>query len=435
MDNLSIIDLFLEKFTTLIDSGFGLLGPDVHFLTTILIGIDIVLAGLFWAFSPNINIMGQFLKKVLYVGFFAWIITNFAFLSTVVFDSFAALGIRAGNASFTVDDLMRPGFVAFTGFQAGTPLLNEIGELTGPVRFFVNIVTIGVLFVSWLIVIFSFFILAIQLFITIIEFKLTSLAGFILIPFALWNKTTFLAERVLGNVVTSGIKLMLLSLILAIGSTIFADLTATANNADITLVHSLSIVLGSLTLLGLGIFGPSIASGLISGAPQLGAGAALGTAATAAAGGALAGGAAVGAAKLGGGAVKAAASVSGGAATSYSLGKAASGAGGVQGAIAGATGVAQAGGSAALNQLKRPFRAIKNSFDQGSAAAFAATGGSSTGGSVEAAGSGGGGSSPNNSNWARKFQRRQQLDRATSSIKDGDRGSGGANPNLTDREE
>src|SRR3546814_2558396 len=36
--------------------------------------------------------------------------------------------------------------------------------------------------------------------------------------------------------------------------------------------------MGALTLFGLGIFGPAIAPGLVSGAPQLGAGAALGTA-------------------------------------------------------------------------------------------------------------------------------------------------------------
>ena len=47
MDDLNVIDMFTQTFVTYIDSGFGLLGPDVAFLTTILIGIDITLAGLF----------------------------------------------------------------------------------------------------------------------------------------------------------------------------------------------------------------------------------------------------------------------------------------------------------------------------------------------------------------------------------------------------
>jgi type IV secretory pathway TrbL component len=39
-------------------------------------------------------------------------------------------------------------------------------------------VQITVLMVSWLLVLIAFFILAVQLFVTLIEFKLTTLAGF-----------------------------------------------------------------------------------------------------------------------------------------------------------------------------------------------------------------------------------------------------------------
>jgi hypothetical protein len=55
---------------------------------------------------------------------------------------------------------------------------------------FVNIDPIVVMFLAWLVVILCFFVLAVQLFITLIEFKLTTLAGFVLVPFALWNKTS-----------------------------------------------------------------------------------------------------------------------------------------------------------------------------------------------------------------------------------------------------
>src|SRR3546814_6974885 len=99
--------------------------------------------------------------------------------------------------------------------------LEQAKELVGPIDFFNNFVEIAVLVIAWVIVIAAFFILAIQLFITILEFKLTSLAGFILVPFALWNRTSFLAERVLGNVVSSGIKVMVLAVIVGIGSNYF----------------------------------------------------------------------------------------------------------------------------------------------------------------------------------------------------------------------
>jgi len=441
MSDLSVIDNFLATFSLYIDSGFGLLSTDVAYLTTILIAIDITLAGLFWALSDNTNVIAQLLKKVLYVGFFAFIIGNFAFLSGVVFDSFAALGLRAGGSTLTAADLMRPGFVAATGYDAGKPLLTEISDLTGPIAFFENFVTIAILFFAWVVVLLSFFILAVQLFITILEFKLTALAGFILVPFALWNKTTFLAERVLGNVITSGVKLMVLAIIVGIGSTAFGTMAASFTGGDVTMEQALSTMLAAVAIFGLGIFGPGIAAGLITGAPQLGAGAAVGTVGGLAAGayaGAMGGRAAIGAAAGGAsGAVKAGASLAGGASTSYGLGKTASGKSGLAGAAAGMAGVARAGGDTLRSFASKPAAALKSAYASGGAAAFTATGGSSSGGSIASAG--GGGASPNNDNWAKRFQTQQNVRDAGSvaahTLRDGDGSSGGAAPSLRDKDE
>jgi type IV secretion system protein TrbL len=440
MNDLSVIDGFLATFSLYIDSGFGLLSADVAYLTTILIAIDITLAGLFWALSDNTNIIAQLLKKVLYVGFFAFIIGNFAFLSGVVFDSFAALGLRAGGSTLTAADLMRPGFVAATGYDAAKPLLTEISDLTGPIAFFENIVTIGILFFAWIVVLLSFFILAVQLFITILEFKLTALAGFILIPFALWNKTTFLAERVLGNVITSGVKLMVLAIIVGIGSTAFGTMAASFTGGDVTMEQALSTMLAAVAIFGLGIFGPGIAAGLITGAPQLGAGAAVGAVGGLAAGayaGAMGGRAAVGAAAGGAsGAVKAGASLAGGAGASFAMGKIASGKSGVAGAAAGMAGIARAGGDAVRSFASRPAEALKSAYASGGASAFTATGGSSSAGSVNSAASSG---SPRNDNWAQRFQAQQSIRDAggvaAHTLRDGDGSSGGAAPSLNDKDE
>ncbi|PKP97524.1 MAG: P-type conjugative transfer protein TrbL, partial [Alphaproteobacteria bacterium HGW-Alphaproteobacteria-13] len=272
MDDLNVIDQFMQAFIAYIDSGFGLLGGDVGFLTTILIGIDITLAGLFWALGGEDDVIGKFLKKILYVGVFALIINSFPTLTDIIFRSFAGLGLTAGGSAITAQDLLLPGRLAGTGFEAAWPLLEQAKELVGPIDFFNNFVEIAVLVIAWIIVIAAFFILAIQLFITILEFKLTSLAGFVLVPFALWNRTSFLAERVLGNVVSSGIKVMVLAVIVGIGSNYFADFTSAIAGDEVSIEQAVSLMLASLALFGLAIFGPGIASGLVAGAPQLGAG-------------------------------------------------------------------------------------------------------------------------------------------------------------------
>jgi type IV secretion system protein TrbL len=152
---------------------------------------------------------------------------------------------------------------------------------------------------AWTVVLLSFFILAIQLFVTLIEFKLTTLAGFVLIPFGLFGKTAFLAERVLGNVVSSGVKVLVLTVIVGIGSTLFQQFTAGFSGAQPSVDDAMALVLAALSLLGLGIFGPAVANGIVSGGPQLGAGAVVGTGF--AAGGAVLAGA--GTARMAGGAL------------------------------------------------------------------------------------------------------------------------------------
>ena len=433
MDNLSVIDQFLKTFSTYIDSGFGLLGPDVMFLTAFLIGIDITLAGLYWAMGPDTNVIAKFLKKVMYVGFFALILNNFAFLSDIIFTSFGQLGLNATGKTITAADLMRPGFVASVGFDAAHPLLTEVQDLTGPIKFFTNIVTIIILLLAWMVTLFAFFFLSIQLFVTIIEFKLTTLAGFVLIPFALWNKTSFLAEKVLGNIIASGIKLMVLAIIIGIGSTIFGQVTAAFVPGEVTLEDAASVILASLAIFALGIFGPGIATGLVSGAPQLGAGAAVGTMAAVGAG-AMAGGAAAGAGagmagKAAGGAVKAGASLAGGTQLSFALGKAASGSGGVKGALGGASAMAQAGMGAVKNAGKAAASKATGSV---SAAHKAGMRGGLNGLSqkglkpISANDSGGGANQPD---WAKKIKRQQSTHnatrRASDAIRSGDTSGGG----------
>ncbi|WP_343577858.1 P-type conjugative transfer protein TrbL [Pseudomonas sp.] len=275
MNDVSVIDRFLAVFSLYIDSGFGLLGGEVAFLTLTLVTIDMTLAGLFWAMGGE-DVSAKLIRKTLYVGAFAFIIGNFNALAEIVFRSFAGLGLLASGSALSQGEFLQPGRLASIGIDAGRPLLEQISSLSGFPKVFGNLDSILVLFLAWLVVVISFFFLAIQLFVTLIEFKLTTLAGFVLVPFALWNKTAFLAEKVLGNVVASGIKVLVLAVIVGIGTGLFAEFQAVPDEPSID--HALVVMLAALALLGLGIFGPGIATGLVSGAPQLGAGAAAGTA-------------------------------------------------------------------------------------------------------------------------------------------------------------
>ncbi len=436
MNDVSVIDRFLDTFSRYIDSGFGLLQGEVAFLTATLIVIDMTLAGLFWAIGhasgQGEDVIAKLLRKVLYVGAFAYIIGNFNSLAGIVFRSFAGLGLTASGSSLSQAQLLQPGRLAQVGIEAGRPIMEQIGKMAGFPEVFTHLDTIVVLFLAWLVLILCFFVLAVQLFVTLLEFKLTTLAGFVLVPFALWNKTAFLAEKVLGNVVSSGIKVLVLAVIVGIGTGLFAEFKAPAG-ADPSIDHALVIMLASLAMLALGIFGPGIATGLVSGGPQLGAGAMAGAAIGAAGAGVAVGSAAAGAgsavaagARMAPGAARSMASTAGSARSAFEAGSAGAG-GGLKGTAAGMGNVAKAGAQAAGQKVAQGARSIREraaaAFSADAPAPAASTDASPTTPQEQPA-------------WAKRLHRRQQLTHAATTaahtLRGGDGGSSSQGPSLRD---
>jgi len=163
MGGTGIIDQFLETFTRYIDSGFGLVGNEVGYLASTLAAIDITLAGLFWVWGSDEDIIARLVKKTMFVGVFAFLIGNWNTLARIVFESFAGLGLKASGTGLSSAEFLRPGRIAQVGLEAGRPILESISRLMGYVSFFENFVQIVVLLFAWIVVLLTFFILAIQL--------------------------------------------------------------------------------------------------------------------------------------------------------------------------------------------------------------------------------------------------------------------------------
>jgi type IV secretion system protein TrbL len=371
-----------------------LLSGEVAFLATTLAAIDITLAAIFWSWAADEDIIARLAKKTLFVGVFTYLIGNWNSLARIVFESFAGLGLKASGTGMSTSDFLSPGRVAQVGIDAGRPILDSISGLMGYISFFENFVQIVVLLFAWIVVLLAFFILAIQLFVTLIEFKLTTLAGFVLIPFGLFGKTAFAAERVLGNVISSGVKVLVLAVIVGIGSTLFSQFTTGFAGNQPTIESAMSMVLAALSLLGLGIFGPGIANGIVSGGPQLGAGAAIGTGV--AAGGVVAAGVA-------------------------GAGLAAGAAGGALAGMARGSASVVAAASNTGSPLPRTAGAMSSAVTQGQGPAFS--------GSPSASGP---------PAWATRMKRAQTMSHgasaATHSVRSADHAGGGASVDLSEGE-
>jgi type IV secretion system protein TrbL len=269
------INLILKQYLQTINSAFGLIQGHVVWLLNFLIIMNIVLSAMLWALSED-QIMVKLARKIVYIGFFVWLVQNWQSLTDTIAQSFMYLGFEAGGIGFPQVYLLNPGNIAYRGFTASSPIMTEIGNLCGPIGFFKNFPQIALLTLAVLAILAAFFIVAIQAVVTILSFKLGSLAAFVLIPFGVLSKTAFIAERPLGWVVSSGVRLMVLTLVAGIGDLAFGHLQL--NPDSITIRSALDIALGAIVLMVLAITATRLAGDLVSGGPSLGAASMIGAA-------------------------------------------------------------------------------------------------------------------------------------------------------------
>jgi len=265
---MNTINETLQQYLDAIDSGFGLIGDDVSWLFNVLLILNIVIAGLFWAFSDD-QVLVPIIRKALYVGIFAWIIQNWSQLADAFAHTFVLLGAKAGGGRVDADILLNPGAIADLGLVTATPMMQAVSDLSGPVGFFENFPEILLLTLAALVVIVAFFFIAVQMVMAILTFKLGTLVAFVLLPFSLMTHTTFIAERPLGWVVTAGVRFMLLTLVVGLGESLFGRLQI--DPQQVTVRVALDIALGTIVLLALALTASRLATDLATGTPRLGA--------------------------------------------------------------------------------------------------------------------------------------------------------------------
>jgi type IV secretion system protein TrbL len=320
----AVLDEFLNKFRGQVDAGFGIIQGDVTGVLATLVTISIVITALLWAIDENQNVLASLVRKVLLVGFFAWLVAQWHTLSMTVVNGFAALGLKAGGGAMTVSTFTTsPSQIVIAGLNVIGGLLQYVRKIApGPIEFFAHIDVVLMAIIAAVGILIAFVILAVEIVVTIIEFHIVTLVAFVTVPFGVLTQTSFMSERAIGYVVSVGIKLMALAIVVSLGTTIFSSYTVSADPGP---PEDVGLLLAAVVMVMLALKVPAIAAALISGGPQLNAGGAvMGAAGVAAgvAGGALAmralGGAVAGGWAAGGAQVAAARSAAGAIPTSGS---------------------------------------------------------------------------------------------------------------------
>ena len=281
-----ILDTILDEFQGALNVAIPFLQGDVGFLFQAFLVITIAMAGAAYAFGDNSAGLHFLLKKVLLIGFTLFLVQNWLFLTNVVVNSFGILGLRAGGiagVTLYTADFFFPSRIVDLGFGIAEQIFDQINVASSLFRF--NLGDVAVALLAGLIMGLTFIIIALQVFMALIEFKIVTLGGFILLPFAILDRTTSLAERALGYVIAAGLKIFALAVVVSFA---FAILPSLELSEELTLTEAFTVIGTALTFLMLSIKAPALATSLVTGGPSLGIGAVGQTVATAAGTGAAA---------------------------------------------------------------------------------------------------------------------------------------------------
>ena len=272
-NDVGVLTYLYLQIVSALSGGYLAVAPNAMWLLYTLARIELIVVCLWWAFG-KVDVATIILKKIVILSILFWLLTYYPNVLYILQDTMVTWGLTLGGNTFTPADLQNPSRIAISGLTITAPIWGQISTLSWH---------------SWgamlelefagIVIIISYFVLAIQLFLTLVEFWLVSFASLILIPFGAFNSTAWLAEGVMKTVLGLCVKLLVLSTIISIGVPLIEMMTITDPP---TLHDCFGVILASLTLAFLAWQAPGIAMGIISGRPSLTAGAASGTAAGAA---------------------------------------------------------------------------------------------------------------------------------------------------------
>jgi type IV secretion system protein TrbL len=273
----------LDQYQGAINAAYGNLAGDINWLLWAMITFNVVLAGFQWMFSED-NVAPQLVRKLLFLGFFVWLVNNWAMLTNTLMTTMMMLGMKAANTPVTTQ-APSPEHILGYGYYSFFELLNQMNKLAeGLTGALTNFPTILILAIAGVVILAAFLVIAIQMAVALLFFKLGSLAVLILLPFGMLNHTAFIAERPLGWVIASGVRVMILTLVCSIGFNLFGAMQITPQNVSIPL--AINVAIQSVLLMVISVCATRLAGDLMSGGPTLGAGNVAGAAAGAAVAGA-----------------------------------------------------------------------------------------------------------------------------------------------------
>ena len=211
----------LNNFITAFSAGQSRVdGLGGGLINTLLI-IEICIFGL--SMAHGATQIWDVVRRVLAVGTWLYIAKHFGALAKIFVDSAVAAGLIAGGRAGTVSIIRDPSQVAAMFLDVTEPVAKKFANIHWDVG---EKLTYGFL---WILLALPFLAMACAMFAAVVDYYLVRLLATALIPFSLNQHTRFLAEKGINGVIAAGLKLMVLSCILAITQPVLKGVKIDAN--------------------------------------------------------------------------------------------------------------------------------------------------------------------------------------------------------------
>jgi len=263
--DISFLTRSLQAFIGVFGAGFTHLSTKINALLAMLAVIELALVGFWWALGGGAELAAVG-KKVLYIGFWIYLVQSFPSLAKAFVESLVSAGLTAGGGTVTVSQILDPSALVGAGLDATEALAAKLGEMGT-----FDMADMIVFGLGYLTIMACFIIMAVNLFLAVLEYYLFAGIVGILLPFGLLPATKFLAEKAIGAVVSAGIKLMVLSFITSavLPLVLATRFPGTDETWNMNALWATILTMAGVTALSWKA--PGLAASLMSGSPSLGA--------------------------------------------------------------------------------------------------------------------------------------------------------------------
>lgn len=254
----------LAKFESLYSSGVGVAVGMAISTFSLVAAIDFIWKVLKTLLSEENQIV-LLIRCCVKYGMIAALITNYESWSNLFLDSLMTAGAAIGGGGVSGGDLKLPGTVFEKGLQNLKPILESVVRSAGSISSIPMALMHLVVYVLGMI---CYGIIAAQIFICWVEWYIIGACAVIFIAFLPNDNTKFMGEKAIGAVVATGVKLMVMGVVL---SGVLEAINTLPLATDPT-NSQCWINIGTMGILAwLSWQAPGMAAGLLAGSPSLSA--------------------------------------------------------------------------------------------------------------------------------------------------------------------